>query len=530
MPEAESAQRSRRLVRALVAQGLREVVYCPGSRDAPLGYALAAAEKAGWLRVHVRIDERSAAFTALGLSRASVLADDRAPAAVVTTSGTAVANLHPAVLEADASGIPLLVLTADRPHEMWHTGANQTTLQSNIYGRAARFSATIPAEYPSDSRLTGLISRAFATASGTLTQDPGPVHLDVCFRDPLVPVDHPAPGPLPEPTGIHVSGSTAGGGRLTLPARGVVVAGDGAGLLAARLAERAGWPLLAEPTSGARLGPNAVTDYQRLLGTGLTDEIRAVLVLGHPTLSRPVSRLLTGATAEITVITDSPRWADVAGRATIMTPPEEVACPEPRDPSWLERWKDADRDGEEPTAKDRACALIWDEGCRQGVDPQTPALMIGASAVIRSFDRHAVPRARTPIAVANRGLAGIDGTVSTAVGLAAGLRRPVRVVVGDLTAAHDATGLMTGRLEDEPDLQVIVLNDSGGAIFGGLEHGSAPRPVLERFFLTPQVLDVGHLAAALGAGFSKVDVDDLPELLARPIRGRSIIEVPLPTL
>jgi 2-succinyl-5-enolpyruvyl-6-hydroxy-3-cyclohexene-1-carboxylate synthase len=529
MTEAESAQRSRRLVRALVAQGLRDVVYCPGSRDAPLGYALAAAEEAGWLRVHVRIDERSAGFMALGLSRASVLAGDGVPAAVVTTSGTAVANLHPAVLEADASGIPLLVLTSDRPHEMWHTGANQTTLQSNIYGRAARFSATIPAEYPADSRLEGLVGRAFATASGVITRDPGPVHLDVCFRDPLVPVEHPAPGPRPEPTGIHVSGGTPGDGTLSLPARGVVVAGDAAGPLAARIAETAGWPLLAEPTSGARSGPNAITDYQTILGTGLADEIGTVLVLGHPTLSRPVSRLLTGASADIVVITDSPRWADVAGRASIMTPPGEVVCPEPRDPSWLRRWKDADRGGG-ADGKDRACAMIWEDACRGADGPQAPALVIGASAVIRSFDRFARAGDRAPIAVANRGLAGIDGTVSTAVGLAAGLRRPVRVVVGDVTAAHDATGLLTGRCESEPDVQVIVLNDAGGAIFGGLEHASAPRPVLERFFLTPQILDLEDLAGALGAAFQRVDANGLDAVLGAPIRGRSIIEVTLPAL
>lgn len=524
MPEAESAVRSRRLLRALVAGGLSDVVYCPGSRDAPLGYALAGAERAGWLRVHVRLDERAAGFTALGLSRAARLSGRRDVAAVVTTSGTAVANLHPAVLEADAAGIPLLVLSADRPHEMWHTGANQTTLQPGIYGAATRFAATVPADYPADSRLDGLAARAMAAALGALSHDPGPVHLDVCFRDPLVPAASWEPGPPPRRRPIAMGAAGAGGGAPSMPACSVVVAGDGAGPAAVRAAERGGWPLLAEPGSGARSGPNAVTDYQRLLGTGLAADIEAVLVLGHPTLSRPVSRLL-GGDAPVLVMTDSPRWTDVAGRARVIAASDEPGCDAP-DPSWLARWKGADALAETPTAKDRACAAVWDASCRPGA----PALVIGASAVIRSFDRFAAPRGVAPVAAANRGLAGIDGTVSTAVGLAAGLGRPVRVVVGDLTAAHDATGLMTGVHEAEPDVQVIVLTDGGGAIFAGLEHAAAPRAVLERFFLTPQHLDLEHLAAALGAGFRRVDADGLGQVLAEPVAGRSIVEVRLPEL
>lgn len=528
MPEAESVLRSRRLLRALAAHGVGDAVYCPGSRDAPLGYALAEAEQAGWLRVHVRLDERSAGFMALGLSRASIIGGRPAPTVVVTTSGTAVANLHPAVLEADASSIPLLVLTADRPHEMWHTGANQTTLQSGIYGAATRFAATIPAGFPADARLDGLAGRAVAAATGALSHDPGPVQLDVCFRDPLVPAETAAPAPAPEPAGVSAGG--VGVGTLRMPARGVVVAGDAAGPAAVEFAERAGWPLLAEPTSGARFGANALTDYQRLLATDLVDDIESVLVLGHPTLSRPVSRLLAGT--GVTVVTDSPRWTDVAGAATVITPPDRVICPSPRDPSWLPRWQEADSGAEPGSAKDRACAAIWATACQQtATSPRTaPALMIGASAVIRSFDRYASPAATAPVAVANRGLAGIDGTVSTAVGLSAGLGRPVRAVVGDLTAAHDATGLMAGRHEHDTDVQVIVLNDSGGAIFAGLEHGAAPRQILERFFLTPQRLDLAHLAAGLEADYHRVGAEGLEEILERPVRGRGIVEVTLPAL
>lgn len=517
MAEVESALRCRRLVRALVAAGLREVVYCPGSRDAPLGYALASAERAGWLRLHVRLDERSAGFVALGLSRAALLGGDRVPAAVVTTSGTAVANLHPAVLEADASGVPLLVLSADRPHEMWHTGANQTTLQAGIFGAATRFAATIPAGFPADSRLDGLVNRAMVAAVD------GPVQLDVCLRDPLVPDQQWQPGE--RPAGVDRRAASASTTAVRMPARTVVVAGDAAGPQARAAAQQCCWPLLAEPSSGARGGVNALVDYQSLLGTELAAEIEGVLVFGHPTLSRPVSRLLAREDVAITVVAESRRWTDVAGLAQVMASPVEASVEGTGDPDWLPRWTQADA-AAPPTQKDRAAAVIWQSAC--GVD--APALVIGASAVIRSFDRFAVPADQSPTVVANRGLAGIDGTVSTAIGLSVGLGRPVRVVVGDLTAAHDATALLTGSCEADADVQVIVLNDAGGAIFAGLEHAAAPRDVLERFFLTPQRMDFEALAAALGAGFQRVGVAGLGAVLEPAVTGRSIVEVTLAAL
>ena len=225
---------ARRLVSALVGAGVEHVVYCPGSRDAPIGYALADAEAAGWLRVYVRLDERSAGFVALGLGRAGC------PAAVVTTSGTAVANIHPAVLEADAAGVPLIVLSADRPAEMWHTGANQTTVQTGIFGSAPRLSTDVPAGFPADERLDALVLRAVTAATGALSADPGPVHLNVSFRDSLVP-----DGPW-QPQALvprRVSSFPTAPTPLVMPARTVVVAGDGAGSLARELAQQGGWPL-----------------------------------------------------------------------------------------------------------------------------------------------------------------------------------------------------------------------------------------------------------------------------------------------
>lgn len=522
---------ARRIVSALVAHGVTDVIVCPGSRDAPLSYALAAADEAGMLHLTVRLDERSAGFVALGLGKVG------RPAAVVTTSGTAVANLHPAVAEADAAGVPMIVISADRPAQMWHTGANQTTVQTGIFGPAPRWQLSVPAGFPADDRLDAVVLRAVSAARGTLTDDPGPVHLNVSFDDPLVPDspwqpthDAESPRAVLEPPPLRPAVP------LTMPVHTVVVAGDGAGPRARELAEEGGWPLLAEPTSQARCGDNALTDYQTLLTGPLASEVEGVLVLGHPTLSRPVSRLLTGP--GITVLTDRARWTDVAGVARAVHLPVQLDVPE-RDETWVERWKRADREGVSPSIKQSVCATIWQASAQESA----PALVIGASDVIRSFDRHAAPAAIPAQAYANRGLAGIDGTMSTAMGIAMGTGRPVRVVLGDLTFAHDAMALLQAAGQEPLDLQVIVLDDHGGAIFAGLEHARAPRPMLQRFFLTPQNLDVTAFAQAVGVPCTTVDLTAtgsdglapdpcmvMDDVLGRHFRGTSLVEVHLPTV
>lgn len=526
--ENESTLLARRLVGALVAAGVRHVVHCPGSRDAPLAYALDAAERAGWLDARVHLDERDAAFIALGIAKAARLEGRCEPVAVVTTSGTAVANLHPAVAEADASGTPLVVVSADRPHEMWGTGANQVTRQSGIFGRTVRDAVDIPAGFPPDERLDAAVSRALTLARGALSGDPGPVQLNVGLREPLVPGSPWRPGARPRPrTGECREPAPA---PLDLPERTVVVAGDGAGPRAEALARAGGWPLLAEPGSGARFGPNALCDYQRLLDGGPAERIEAVLVLGHPTLSRPVSRLLARSDVRIVAVADGSRWTDVAGLARVVPGPVEAV----RRPAggWLRAWREADagrrgvRGPRDATGrKDAVASAVWDAHCAPGA----PALVIGASDVIRSFDRCARPADRAPAVVSNRGLAGIDGTLATAVGVGIGLGGPVRAVVGDLTAVHDGLGLLHGVHETAPDVQALVLDDEGGAIFSRLEHARTAEPAMfARWFTTPQAVDLGALAAAVGAVHRVVDgAVELARLLAEPVRGCSLVEVPL---
>ncbi|TRW44457.1 thiamine pyrophosphate-binding protein, partial [Georgenia yuyongxinii] len=220
---------ARELVTTLVAHGVRHVVLAPGSRSAPLAYALQAAEAAGWLSLHVRIDERVAGFVALGLTRAGAIAADGAPGrpvAVVTTSGTAVANLHPAVLEATHAGLPLVIISADRPHEMRGTGANQTTDQVGIFGTAVRYAVDLPAGAPGGSQLDQILTRALAAAQGLRSNHPGPVHLNVALRDPLAPATPWRPGPPPAPRRVVAPPAAPTPEALRAGPRTVVVAGD----------------------------------------------------------------------------------------------------------------------------------------------------------------------------------------------------------------------------------------------------------------------------------------------------------------
>lgn len=576
------------LVQALAAHGVRDVVLAPGSRSAPLAYALAEAAlpdgerapDAPALRLHVRVDERSVGFLAIGLARATAVAGPTRPVAVVTTSGTAVANLHPAVLEAHHAGVPLLLLTADRPHELRGIGANQTTVQAGIFGPAVRLDADVPAPTgrPGEDRdLRHLVSRAVAAALGHRTGDPGPVHLDLAYREPLTPgaepwpraqsTDRPPPagglasdgavlpaGVLPDAAGtpglVSIAprpiGDAVGPARSALPGPVVVVAGDGAGPQARRLAEAAGWPLLAEPSSGARGGPNALAAYRMLLGApALGGRVGAVVLFGRPTLSRPVTLLLAREDIDLTVVAPTGSgWPDAGRSATrVLTGvPAAWLAASPDDPAWLRTWQDADAaartaidavlDADDAPADPPTRStppLTGPRAVRAVAEACAPddVLVIGSSNPVRDLDL--VARwPEPPVVLANRGLAGIDGMVSTASGVALGLpRRRVRALVGDLTFLHDVGGLLRPTTEEQVDLQVVVLNDAGGSIFATLEHGAPERArTFERVFGTPHTADLAALCA--GYDVRHVRVSDGPALaaaLAAPGPGLSVVEV-----
>lgn len=528
MPSTAAA---RAVVAALVAAGVRDVVLAPGSRSAPLAYALHAAERAGWLNLHVRVDERSAGFVALGIARVRA-------AAVVTTSGTAVANLHPAVLEASHSDLPLVVLSADRPHELRGVGANQTTDQVGLFGSATRWAGEIPADDAvGDRGVSVTITRAVAAARGLRTGRPGPVHVNVAFRDPLTPDDEWTPGAVPTgSTRVAEVRGAAGSEVLVRGPRTVVVAGDAAGPEAARVAAAGAWPLLAEPSSAVRGAAGAVAAY-RLVLDRLGPQIERVVVLGRPTLTRPVSALLARTDLDIVVVDpDGGPWVDVAGAARAVVPGVTVpGSPSEGERAWAARWQlasdaaaqglSARFDGAPLSGPSVARAVLGSGGASLG------AVVLGSSMAVRDADL-AAPVGESYVSapvVANRGLAGIDGTISTAVGLALALDAPVRALLGDLTFQHDVGGLARGTLEREVDLQVIVLNDDGGAIFATLEHGRPEHAaVFTRVFGTPQGVDVRALAAGFCAAHRFVgSAEELAAVLAEPIVGRSVVEVAL---
>src|SRR4051812_22165737 len=344
---------ARVLVDELLRGGVTDAVVAPGSRSAPVSLALAAAERAGRLRLHVRIDERTAAFLALGLAKAS-----GRPVPVLTTSGTAAAHLHAAVLEADASGVPLLALTADRPPELRATGANQTIEQAGLYGGAVRWAVDVGApeagrEAAQNRYWRSLAARALLVARGTLSADPGPVQLNLAFREPLLPGEDddgalPAewtgrPGGTPWTSAVPVPGPAA---RVAEAPRTLVVVGDAPAALggaAAAGAERCGWPVVAEPSSGAWGASGAVRAGALLLGVGpwlAAHRPDRVLVVGRPTLSRPVSALLADPQVRVDAVAAAPRWADAArGTATVALGMGMASGPLAE--HWLSAWRAA---------------------------------------------------------------------------------------------------------------------------------------------------------------------------------------------
>ena len=527
---AEATRCARVLVEALVTAGVRDVVLAPGSRSAPLAYELFEADRIGLVTLHVRIDERSAGFLAVGLARGSGL-----PVPVVTTSGTAVANLHPAVLEAYHSHLPLVLLTADRPRSMVHTGANQTTDQEHLFGRHVRGFAALTDAGGDVAGWRFETQRLLAAATGARSRLPGPVQLNVAFSEPLVPTEV---GTVPAAREVHIA-PAGPGAPLELPAgpQTVVVAGDlppAAGQAVAEQAAAAGVPLLAEPSSNARRGAAALSTYRLLLASGLAEEVERVLLFGRPTLSRPVSRLLARTDVELVVVSPYADWPDPGRVVTVVA--DGVRFGADQHPAaaqeWLGAWQQAEAearrqldellDAQAYLSGPAVAAALWT------VLGEEDALVVGSSNPVRDLDLAPISAA-PPQVHANRGLAGIDGLVSTAVGVALTRDRPTHALLGDLTLLHDAGGLLIGPREPRPDLRLVVANDDGGSIFATLEQGQpAHLGAFERVFATPHGADLQALAGVHRTAYRRVgDVAGLLEVLEEPPVGLELVEVVL---
>jgi 2-succinyl-5-enolpyruvyl-6-hydroxy-3-cyclohexene-1-carboxylate synthase len=528
------------LVDELLRCGVTDVVLAPGSRSTPLALALAAAETRGDLTLHVRLDERSAGYTALGIGKVTGV-----PAVVLTTSGTAAVNLHPSIVEADESGVPMLVVTADRPPRLRDAGANQTIRQATTFGSDVRISIDLaPAvREPGQVRYwRSTVARAVAMATDALR--PGPVHLNVPFDDPLVP-----DGDLEWPEDLDgrpdgrpwtadarlVAGMSTPlddvlGALLddvVVPARGVIVLGDhqdaDAVALVDDLADALGWPVISEP-SGNGAGCSTALSHATLL---LEDDGFAemhipdlVLTVGRVGLNRSVLRMVSRAGLHVAV--DSrPMWSDPTRSADLVVasvplPPVEAEV----DEEWLESWQRADV----LAAAAVETALFAADDSLTGMHvarvvatlvPDGGLLFVGPSWPVRHVGSFAANTVQEAAVLGNRGTSGIDGCVSTSWGAAAALQRNggagAIALMGDQTFLYDANGLLVPAEEERPDLVIVVVDNDGGGIFSTLEQRNAVEPpVFERVFGNPLGVDIPAIARALGV--QAVVVDTAPAL------------------
>nr|WP_217270913.1 2-succinyl-5-enolpyruvyl-6-hydroxy-3-cyclohexene-1-carboxylic-acid synthase [Frigoribacterium sp. VKM Ac-2836] len=566
------------MLASLADAGVRDLVLSPGSRSQALALAAAEFEAAGRLSVHVRIDERSGGFLALGLA-----AESGVPSVVITTSGTAVANLHPAVLEAHHSGVPLIVLSADRPLEMRGIGSNQTTVQPGIFARAVGWVRDVeaPRSGPVDHEAVRALARDAVgealggDSHGPLRRSRGPVQLNVAFREPLSSGDQILPAARPEPVEIPLGGVPTIL-EVDLEPATLVVAGHASGPHAEAVARALGAPLVAEVSSGARFGPHLVSSYRALLDDAdFGGRVRRVVVFGHPTLSRQIPSLLTREGVEVVVVRAAGAEAYDPGRSARVVEAVEVTrastgsgpSEDAAHRAWVGRWVHTSRrlleagtdavqpgpeDETDAGATDRSEVAAQAEFLRREVQllrrPVTrralaealwrvswphDRLVLGASRLIREVDE--IVPGKKILVHANRGLAGIDGTIATATGIAIASQRDdpaagtTRVLVGDLTMLHDVGSMLLGLGETRPRLQLVVGNDGGGTIFDGLEVAATASPeAMTRVQFTPHEVDLSALARAYGWQHVEAATrSELDQALVARYDGPVLIEVPL---
>ncbi len=526
------------LFEGLVAGGVREVCCCPGSRSTPL--ALAAASHPA-LRCLVHVDERSAAFFALGLARAA-----RRPVALVCTSGTAAANFLPAVVESHHARVPLVLLTADRPPELRDWGAPQTIDQVRLYGDRVRWYAEAPCPGPDEPRIPyarALGARAAAAAAGS---PPGPVHLNLPFREPLEPRRPPAeesaaasPAAATGGTPPTLRASTpapdsalreALGAELAAARRPVLVCGPGDAdaptrAAVAAFARRAGWPLLADAASQLRRGPDAgdeglVSHADALLRDARFARARApdlVVRLGAPPTSKATNAWLSQhCAARVVAIDPDGTWADPQQRVALhlrCDPAALLGAPaeEPRggvDPAWLPSWRDAEtharRAIRSALAKEELLShphLARELGAAL---PEGAQLFASNSLPIRALDGFLPAATRSLRVLANRGANGIDGILSTAFGASVATAAPTLLFVGDLAFLHDV-GALAGARRHARDCTVVVVNNDGGGIFHHLPIAEQGDEVgFEELFATPHGLDPTEIARGFGVEAERV--------------------------
>ena len=531
--------------------GVREVVVSPGSRSSPLTLAILDDER---LTVHLRLDERSAGFFAIGCSRGS-----GRPVVVVTTSGTAAAEVHAAVIEADLAGVPLIICTADRPPELHAVGAPQAVDQNQLFGSAVRFflDPGVPDE-AARPHWRSIASRLVAEATAG-PRGPGPVHANLRFREPFggapddLPPGREAGAPWHEidrPLGVALGTVERLAGAIAAAERGLIIAGAGAGSPQPifDLARALAWPVLAEPRAWPRRPrPGLVAASDAVLRSpAAAAYLRpdVVVHLGAPHLSRVLNEwIATSAAAGTRHILIDPYGAfrdPQRVAATIFTGDPGLLLSgvladlaahkvRPRSTSsFLQHWLSADAAALEAIAAvlEKQEHLSEPEVARLVVEtlPPAAALVVAASMPMRDLEWFVPPREEAPTVFANRGANGIDGTASTILGVAATFSGPVVGLLGDLAFLHDLSGLVFGTAERVPDATLVVIDNGGGGIFSLLPYTAAiERSRFERAFGTPQAPEVARVASALGATVHEPkDAAALRDFLQRAVQSPGI--------
>lgn len=525
------------LVDGLWAGGVTRAVVCPGSRSTPLAILL---DRHPSIELLMHYDERSAAYFALGLAKWS-----QAPVALLTTSGTAAANLMPAIAEASLAGVPLVILTADRPPELQDLGAPQTLLQRGLFGTQVKWAADLPVPM-ADPALTAHAAltgrRAALTARRT---PPGPVHLNVPLREPLM--------PDLESVGRSVGSMRRGGHAPTAPVvpvdlshwarrlelrtkRGVVVAGatnlQAARVAITRLAEGLGWPLLADPLSNLRGGLGVISAYDAVLRHA-PDWLKPeyVVRIGAPPTSKALNQFLKGIPTAIIDLEGWWRDPDTSGVELLSVASFGALSaddlPKGGQDHWRTRWRLVDEMASRTLST--ALQVLADsqpgfEGLVFGQLPHGlfPVAVAGSSMPVRDLD--SFWRGGDTVWVSNRGANGIDGVVSTGLGVARASTAKTLVVLGDLSFYHDMNGLLAGRLH-AVDATLLILNNNGGGIFSFLPQHALPADQFERLFGTPHGLDFSAAAAVYGVPFVRTTTwHETREALTAPSSGLSIVE------
>lgn len=522
----------------LVACGLKHIVLSPGSRSQALALAAGDLERQGLITLHVHIDERTAGFFALGIAKASGV-----PAAVIVTSGSAPANLHPAVIEAHESVVPLIVVSADRPARLHGIRANQTTDQAGLFATAVRKELHLGAN---DENISWRECAAvvFDSALGVQTANPGPVYLNIAFDEPLSEAVLQQKFSVRDKSLMHKRGHYSLLGRkkeiLDVYKPTLVLAGSDAGDEAVLFAQKGDFPLCAEVCSNARWGENIIVSYEHLLrNRDFVQEVQRVVVFGYPTLSRDVERLMSSPHIETIVVAPFGEQVYNPLRAAMIVGALEVRISEEHKPAqraWLDKWRSRDsavresekirdeQDSFTPVTRNMLVEQVWE------ATHEDDCVMFAASRLVRVAESCLLPKKVT--VYANRGVAGIDGTIATALGIEQARREfqgTTRLIMGDLAFLHDVGSLLAVEGNVDRRLQIIVGNDQGGTIFANLGIiGANDSDMFERVFLAPPRVNIQHLAEAYGCRYENVSsVEQFRRVLFRRDSEVSIIEIEL---